>query len=85
MANGALETVQIDLAEMPKRIFGDSEFKYALFAYDVFSKKLVVIPLQDKKSVTTAATLKTIFEEEMGIPLQAYTDEGGEFDKAFEK
>ena len=36
VANGALETIQVDIAHMPKRIFGESEFKYALFAYDVF-------------------------------------------------
>ena len=36
VANGALETIQVDIAHMPKRIFGQSEFKYALFAYDVF-------------------------------------------------
>ena len=33
VANGALETIQVDIAHMPKRIFGQSEFKYALFAY----------------------------------------------------
>ena len=38
VANGALETIQVDIAHMPKRIFGQSEFKYALFAYEVFSK-----------------------------------------------
>ena len=48
VAREALQTIQIDLAEMPKRIFGESEFKYALFAYDVFSKKLAVVPLKTK-------------------------------------
>ena len=38
VANRALETIQVDIAHMPKRIFGQSEFKYALFAYDVFLK-----------------------------------------------
>ena len=38
VASRALETVQMDIAHMPKRIFGDSEFKYAMFAYDVFEK-----------------------------------------------
>ena len=44
----ALQTIQMDIAHMPKRLFGESEFKYALFAYDVFSKKLAVIPLKTK-------------------------------------
>ncbi len=43
------------------------------------------MPLKDKKSETTAAALKTICEKEMGLPLQAYTDEGGEFVKDFEQ
>ena len=36
----ALQTIQMDIAHMPKRIFGESEFKYALFAYDDFPKSL---------------------------------------------
>ena len=36
----ALQTIQMDIAHMPKRIFGQSEFEYALFAYDVVSKSL---------------------------------------------
>ena len=45
VANGALETIQVDIAHMPKRIFGQSEFKYALFEYDVFRKSLLFTPL----------------------------------------
>ena len=44
VANGALETIQVDIAHMPKRIFGESEFKYALFAYDVFFEKACCLP-----------------------------------------
>ena len=61
VAREALQTIQIDLAEMPKRIFGESEFKYALFAYDVFSKKLAVVPLKTKSSEVTAKVLEQIF------------------------
>ena len=68
---------------MPRRIFGVSEFKYALFAYDVFSKKLSVTPLKNQTSQTTANSLKRIFEEDIGLPLQVYNDEGGEFVKHF--
>ena len=85
VAREALQTIQIDLAEMPKRIFGESEFKYALFAYDVFSKKLAVVPLKTKSSEVTAKVLEQIFEEDIGLPLQVYTDEGGEFVKNFSK
>ena len=34
----ALQTIQVDIAHMPRRLFGLSEYQYALFAYDVFSK-----------------------------------------------
>ena len=70
---------------MPKSIFGESEFKYALFAYDVFSKKLAVVPLKTKSSEVTAKVLEQIFEEDIGLPLQVYTDEGGESVKTFQR
>jgi len=73
----------MDIAHMPKRIVGQSEFKYALFAYEVFSKKLAVIPLKNQTSESTANALKQIFEEDIGLPLQVYNDEGGEFVKHF--
>ena len=85
VANGALETVQMDIAHMPFNLFGASKYKYALFAYDVFSKKLTVYPLENQNSESTANALKQLFEEDMGLPLSVYTDEGGEFVKNFEK
>ena len=50
-----------------------------------FSKKLAVIPLKTKGSELTAKVLEQVFEEDIGIPLQVYTDEGGEFVKNFSK
>ena len=44
---------------------------------------MAVIPLKDQSSETTANALKQIFEEDIGLPLQVYTDEGGEFVKHF--
>ena len=70
---------------MPKRLFGTNEYKYALFAYDVFSKKLSVIPLKTQSSEQTAKALEQIFEKDIGIPLQVYNDEGGEFVANFSK
>ncbi len=75
----------MDIAHMPKSIFGASEFKYVLFAYNVFSKKLAVYPLKNQNSVSTAAALEKVFEEDIGLPLQVYNDEGGEFVKNFRR
>ncbi len=46
-----------------------------------FSEKLAVYPLKDQSSTSTAAALEKVFEEDLGLPLNAYTDEGGEFVK----
>ena len=40
-----------------------------------------MIPLKTQTSETTANALKQIFEEDIGLPLQVYNDEGGEFVK----
>ena len=48
-----------------------------------FSKKLAVYPLKNQDSVSTAAALEKIFNEDIGLPLQVYNDEGGEFVKHF--
>jgi len=48
-----------------------------------FSKKLAVYPLKNQDSVSTAAALEKIFKEDIGLPLQVYNDEGGEFVKHF--
>ena len=57
----ALQTIQIDLAEMPKRIFGPSEFKYALFAYDVFSKQASRSTTENKKLTSHSESFRTNF------------------------
>ena len=51
----------------------------------MLSKKLAVVPLKTKSSEVTAKVLEQIFEEDIGLPLQVYTDEGGEFVKNFSK
>ena len=81
----ALQTIQMDIAHMPEKVFGKSEFKYALFAIDVFSKKLSVIPLKRQTSEATAKALDQIFEEDLGLPIGVYNDEGGEFMAEFAK
>ena len=40
-------------------------------------------PLKTQTSQSTANALKQIFEEDIGLPLQVYNDEGGEFVKHF--
>ena len=44
-----------------------------------------MIPLKTQSSEQTAKALEQIFEKDIGIPLQVYNDEGGEFVANFSK
>ena len=77
--SGPREEFQIDLADFGR----ESEYRYALLAIDVFTKKLVVIPLKDKASEAAASAMDYVLTE-LDIPNYVYTDEGGEFQSAFE-
>jgi hypothetical protein len=75
------EEYQFDLAD-----FGASavKFRYAFVAIDVFSKKLVVVPIESKKPEECIRALDHVIEK-MGTPNYAYTDDGGEFKGAFDE
>lgn len=71
--DGQLEQIQINLAVFGK---AQSRFRYGLIAIDVFTKCLVVVPLADKRSTTTAHALDVVVQK-MGLPSAVLTDEGG--------
>jgi len=76
---GPREEFQVDLAD-----FGaDSEYRFALLAIDAFTKKLVVVPLKSKTSEATAAAMDYVLSE-LDVPNYIYTDDGGEFQAAFD-
>ena len=82
VAFGPLETISLDLVDFFSRPAG--RFRYALLAIDIFTKKVAAIPIPNKFPETTAEAFEQILSE-MGVPNQAYTDEGGEFVGSFEK
>ena len=55
----------------------NSKFRYGMFAIDIFSNKLTVIPLVDKTSEETAEALAQVIEQDIGIPITVHTDLGG--------
>jgi hypothetical protein len=53
---GPHEGFQVDLADFAR----DSEYRYALLAIDVFTKKLAVVPVKDKASDATAKAFEQV-------------------------
>ena len=76
---GPREQFQIDLADFGR----ESEYRYALLAIDPFTKKLAVVPIRDKTSISTASAVESVLSE-LDVPNFVYTDDGGEFQGAFE-
>jgi hypothetical protein len=76
-----LDQIQVDLADFSAR---GTQHRYALVAIDSFTKEASVIPLKDKTSETTAAALEKVLVK-LGLPDALVTDEGGEFQAAFER
>jgi hypothetical protein len=79
VAFGPREQFQVDLAD-----FGlTGPYRYALLAIDIFTKKLVVIPVKGKTSAETAVAFEEVLKI-LDVPNSVYSDEGGEFAGAFE-
>ena len=79
VAFGPREQFQVDLAD-----FGlTGAYRYAFVAIDIFTKKLVVVPIKTKSSLETAAALDVVLKI-LDAPNYVYSDEGGEFAGAFE-
>ena len=76
---GPREEFQVDLAD-----FGlTGPYRYALLAIDIFTKKLVVVPIKGKTSAETAVAFEEVLKI-LDVPNYVYSDEGGEFAGAFE-
>jgi hypothetical protein len=76
---GPREEFQIDLAD-----FGTGgEYRFAFMAIDIFTKKLVVIPIKDKTSESTSKAMDGVLAE-LDVPTMVYTDDGHEFRGTFE-
>jgi len=58
-------------------------YRYALLAIDIFTKKLVVVPIKGKTSAETAVAFDEVLKI-LDAPNYVYSDEGGEFAGAFE-
>ena len=79
VAFGPREQFQVDLAD-----FGlTGAYRYAFVAIDIFTKKLVVVPIKTKTSSETAAAFDVVLKI-LDAPNYVYSDEGGEFAGAFE-
>ena len=76
---GPREQFQVDLAD-----FGlTGVYRYALVTVDIFTKKLVVIPIKGKTSAETAVAFEGVLKI-LDVPNYVYSDEGGEFSGTFE-
>ena len=83
VAPQARDTFQVDVGVFKTESrFGKSPYKFGLFAIDIFSKRLTVIPLKDILSEHTAKALDKVVTD-LGLCLTVHTDLGGEFQAAF--
>ena len=78
VSHEAREEYQVDLADFGQR----QEPRYGLISVDIFSKKLAVVPIQNKLPQTTATAFQKVIDE-MDIPASIMTDEGGEWGREF--
>ena len=74
--------LQVDLADMSA--FAQGPYKYMLVAIDAFSKKLTAAPMANKEASTAARAWDKVVED-LGIPLNVYSDDGSEFKKEFKQ
>ena len=69
----------IDLADMQSLSKYNKGIKYLLFAIDLFSKYVWVIPLKDKKGTSIVNAFQKIISKERK-PNKIWVDQGSEFD-----
>ena len=76
----------VDLADMQSLSRKDKGIKYLLCAIDLFSKYTFVIPLKDKKGISTVNAFNKIIKQFNRKQIKIWVDEGGEFyNNVFEK
>ena len=76
----------VDLADMQSLSRKNKGIKYLLCAIDLFSKYAFVIPLKDKKGISTVNAFNKIIKQSNRKPNKIWVDQGGEFyNNVFEK
>ena len=75
-------------ADGPRRLRGRRRpsrivYRYGLVAVDIFTKRLAVAPLRGKTAAECAEGLDAVLDR-LGLPASVFTDQGGEFQGAFE-
>ena len=76
----------VDLADMQSLSRKNKGIKYLLCAIDLFSKYAFVIPLKDKKGISTVNAFNKIIKQSNRKPNKIRVDQGGEFyNNVFEK
>ena len=76
----------VDLADMQSLSRKNKGIKYLLCAIDLYSKYAFVIPLKDKKGISTVNAFNKIIKQSNRKPNKIWVDQGGEFyNNVFEK
>jgi transposase InsO family protein len=84
-SNAVNERHQLDLVDMSHAsdTHNGVTFKYILSVLDVFSRRLWLRPLSDKKAKTVACAVRNLYME-WSFPKIVQTDQGGEFKSDFD-
>ena len=69
----------VDLADMQSLSRKNKGIKYLLCAIDLYSKYAFVIPLKDKKGISTVNAFDKIIKQSNRRPNKIWVDQGGEF------
>ena len=69
----------VDLADMQLISKHNKGIRFLLFVIDLFSKYAWVVPLKDKKGVSTVNAFQSIFKKSNRIPNKIWVDQGSEF------
>ena len=68
-----------NLADMPLISKFDKRFRFLFCVIDIYSKYAWVIPLKDKKGITTTHAFQKILKESNRKPNKIWVDKGSEF------
>ena len=74
-----LDLVQVDLVDVSRISSENDGTNFLLCAIDVFTRRLFVQPLKDKKAETVLSGLKTVLGFMEHLPSNITSDAGGEF------
>ena len=69
----------VDLADTQSLSKKNKDIKYFLCAIDLFSKYAFVVPLKDKKGISSVNAFNKIIKQSNRKPNKIWVDQGGEF------